>query len=104
MVVEIWDLVRVERNARGVEERNIWDFDLVEFKEWMKRKFDLVMFSEAWIGRWDLFATEVYGDQYMWWVVPVVNDLMNLFEEPGVGTILKVPNVFDVLEFLAFRR
>lgn len=104
MAVEIWDLVRVERNARGVEERNIWDFDLVEFKKWMKRKFDLVMFSEAWIGRWDLFAFEVYGDQYMWWVVPVVNDLMNLFEEPRVGVILKVPNVFDVLEFLAFRR
>lgn len=104
MAIEIWDTISVEVNARGIAERNIWSVDLVDVKKNIKRKYDLVMFSEAWIGRWDLFATEVYGDQYLWWVVPVVNDLMNLFKEPKEGTILKVPNVNDVLEFLAFRR
>lgn len=99
-MAEVWEKAPVEVNGLGVEERNIWNFDLVTLKKRILRGMQYVMFTEAWIGRWDLFAYEVYRDQYLWFVVPVINDVMNLFVDPAAGVILKVPHALDVIEWM----
>lgn len=99
-MAELWGKASVERNGLGVLERNIWNIDLVDLKRHIVRPVQYVMFTEAWIGRWDLFAHSLYNDVYFWWVVPVVNDVMNLFIDPPAGYVLKVPHALDVIEWL----
>lgn len=99
----IWNFFEVERNERGILERNIWKDDLVDVKKDVSGSYDLVMFTEAWIGRWDLFAYEVYGETELWWAVPVANDVMNVFVESSAGAILKVPKADRIIEWLRWR-
>lgn len=53
---------------------------------------------------WDNIAYEVYGTPYLWWVVALMNDVSNPFEELEVGSnikILRIENlqiVFDDLD------
>jgi len=99
---EFWDLMKVEENDRGVKEVNIWARSIAEIKGSIKRKVQKVMWTDAWIGRWDLLAWELYRNQYLWWVVPVVNDVFNPFIEPSAGVIVNVPDLMDVWEYIKF--
>lgn len=93
--MELWDLFPVEGG-----ERNLWMKNLAEFKKCIKRPVRYIMFTETWIGRWDLLAVELYGDPYLWWVVPAANDIMDLFSPELVGVTLVVPHAYDVWDFL----
>lgn len=98
---EVWSIFPVDR---GKGEVNIWSKDLVEFKKALKRGMGLWTMSEAYIGRWDLVANELYGDVYLWWVVPLANDVLDLFAPSLIGAFLRVPAYQDVWEWLAFQR
>jgi len=94
---EIWS-----KFPAGRGEVNIWARNLVDFKRSLKRREGLWVFTEAYIGRWDLVAYELYGDQYLWWVVPLANDIIDLFSSKLVGAFLKVPDFRDVWEWISF--
>jgi len=100
---EFWDLMEVEVNDRGEKEVNIWARGIADIKNAVKRRVARYMWNDSWIGRWDLFAYEVYKNQYLWWVVPVVNDILNPFVEPASGAIVEVPDLMDVWEYIKFR-
>ncbi len=97
---EIWSIFPVEK---GKGEVNIWSKDLVEFKKSLKRRMGLWTMTEAYVGRWDLVAEELYGDVYLWWVVPLVNDVLDLFEPSLIGAFLKVPAYQDIWEWMVFQ-
>ena len=42
---------------------------------------------EVW---WENIAYDLYGTPYLWWIVPLFNDVVNPFEEIESGTNLKV--------------
>lgn len=93
--MEIWSIFPKEGG-----DVNFLMKSLADMKKYIRREVKYIMFTEAWIGRWDLLATEVYGDPYLWWVIPVVNDIIDLFDPELVGAILKVPHAYDVWDFL----
>ena len=94
---EIWT-----KFPEGKGEVNIWARDLVDFKKAVRRGLNFWVFTEAYIGRWDLVADELYGDVYLWWAVPVVNDILDLFGGELAGQFLKVPQYMDVWEWVSF--
>ncbi len=97
---EIWDIFDVETNASGVQEVNIWAKSICGLKNSIKRPVQNIMWSDAWIGRWDLLADNVYGNVYLWWAVPVVNDVMNIFHDPSAGAVVSVPDRYDIWEYM----
>ena len=94
---EIWT-----KFPEGEGEVNIWARNLVDFKKTVNRGLNFWVFTEAYVGRWDLIADELYDDVYLWWVVPVVNDILDLFGSELVGQFLKVPQYADVWEWMNF--
>lgn len=95
--MELWD----KFPKTGVEV-NIWSRDLSDFKRFVRRVDRGVVFTEAYIGRWDLLASEVYGDPYLWWVLPLANDILDLFAPELVGEILGVPGRDVVWEWMNY--
>ncbi len=95
-MIELW-----EKFELGKGEVNIWGKDLTDFKKRLvvggEQGF---LFTEAYIGRWDLIANEVYGNPYYWWVIPLANDVMDLFDPEFVGQILRVPRADVIWEWL----
>jgi hypothetical protein len=43
--------------------------------------------SQVW---WENISYEIYGTPYLWWVIPLFNDVVNPFEEIEAGDNLKV--------------
>jgi hypothetical protein len=97
---ELWTIFPVDRSKGEV---NIWSKDLVEFKKAMKREVGLWTMTEAYVGRWDLVANELYGDVYLWWVIPLANDVLDLFGSELIGAFLRVPAYQDVWEWMVFQ-
>jgi hypothetical protein len=99
---EIWDIFKIEDNARGVREVNIWSKGIASVKRRVRREPTKIMWTDAWIGRWDLVADQIYKNSYLWWAIPVINDVMNVFIDPASSSILEIPHRFDIWEFLKF--
>ena len=105
MDMGLWDFAKKVKNDRGEVEKDIWSMELSEIKGIArKREVERIMFTEAWIGRWDLFSYKVYGSADLWWVVPAVNGITNPFVEPVVGVVVEVVHKYDVLEWLLWRK
>ena len=47
----------------------------------------------------DLIAKNVYGTEYLWWYLCLVNGIIDPFEELYVGLNLIVPDINDVYTF-----
>ncbi len=99
---EIWDIFSVETNAQGVQEVNIWAKSICGIKNCIKRPVQNIMWSDSWIGRWDLLADNLYGNVYLWWVVPVMNDVMNVFYNPSAGSVVNAPDRYDIWEYMQY--
>jgi len=97
---EVWSIFPVDKDKGEV---NIWSKNLVSFKKAVKRPQGLWVMTDAFIGRWDLVANDIYGDVYLWWVLPLANDIIDLFDPELTGVFFKVPAFEDVWEWLAFR-
>lgn len=39
---------------------------------------------------WDNISNEIYGTPYLWWIICIMNDVTNPFEELEEGDLLKV--------------
>lgn len=104
MAIDIWKTFPVKRNQRGVIEVDIWNGgSFSEFKRRIKRPYQLIRYTDAWIGRWDLISHEVYKDVSFWWAILAANGISNPFVEPKVGAVLRIPSINDILEWLHWR-
>jgi len=63
------------------------------FRAFKNRELDIRYFHtheldyEDW---WDYLAYQYYGTPYLWWVIPLVNNIENPFEMPEAGTNIKI--------------
>jgi hypothetical protein len=97
-VKELWEIF-----PRENDELNIWSKNISEFKKHIRRPTSIVLFTEAYVGRWDILANEIYQSPYLWWVIPVANDILDLLDPELVGSFLKVPHFLDVWEWMEWR-
>ena len=55
---------------------------------------------------WDNISTEAYDTPYLWWILPVINNITNPFESLTVGDEIKIlrytyiPQIFDDLSVI----
>ena len=47
----------------------------------------------------DMISKKVYGVEQFWWVICLVNNIVNPLLDIKVGTILKIPNKLDIYSF-----
>jgi hypothetical protein len=98
---EIWTVFPKDNEKKEV---NIWAKNLVDFKKAVRRPIKLWTMTEAYVGRWDLVAEELYRDVYLWWAVPLANDILDLFAPELIGMFLKVPSYQDIWEWEVFQK
>jgi len=47
----------------------------------------------------DMISYKAYGTVKFWWVVSMVNDIDDCFNDIVVGGLLKIPNILDIYAF-----
>lgn len=47
----------------------------------------------------DNISYNMYGTERYWWIICLVNGIMNPFDELVIGTVLKLPNIVDIEDF-----
>ena len=47
----------------------------------------------------DLISKKLYDTERYWWIICVVNNIMNPLLDIIPGNILKIPNLLDIYEF-----
>ena len=83
--------------VNGVEELDSLDSALSQFK--MKYKPAYYMITGEDIYRPDLISFKLYKTKEYWWVLLLINGIMNPFNDMYVGQVIKVPSMFDIYEF-----
>jgi len=76
-------------------------YGMCEFPDIDLTSYDRHTVVEADIGRIDLIAYKWYSDVRLWWVICVVNNIANVFEDLEVGQTLKIPKRSSVDSALA---
>jgi hypothetical protein len=47
----------------------------------------------------DNISFKVYGEERLWWVLCLVNQINNIAADMAVGTLITVPNMLDIYDF-----
>lgn len=50
-------------------------------------------------GQPDLISKKMYNTESYWWIICLVNNIMNPLLDIIEGEILKIPNLLDIYEF-----
>lgn len=50
--------------------------------------------------RIDAIAYKVYGSTFLWWVIALVNDIRNPFNQPEAGQVLRIPSQNRILAMM----
>ncbi len=79
------------------EELDFLDNSLSKFI--MNYEVDYYLVSEIDLMRPDMISYKNYGTVNYWWVICLVNNIFNPFNDLYVGQQLKIPNVQDIYEF-----
>lgn len=48
----------------------------------------------------DYIAYKFYGDESYWWILAIVNDVIDPLTEPSIGDVIRIPNFSNVLSAL----
>ena len=51
------------------------------------------------VGRPDLISFELYRTVKYWWIICLVNNIVNPFTDIVVGSILLIPHLADIYDF-----
>jgi hypothetical protein len=51
------------------------------------------------ISQPDLISKKMYNTERYWWIILVVNGIMNPLLDIVEGSIIKIPNILDIYEF-----
>ena len=51
------------------------------------------------VGQPDLISYRVYGTEYYWWIICIVNKIENPLEDMEEGTIIQAPDIRDIYNF-----
>lgn len=51
------------------------------------------------LGSFDLISKKAYGSEEYWWVICLVNDILDISSDIAIGDILTIPSILDVFDF-----
>lgn len=80
-------------------EVDLLDTAISTFKNYLTRQFSYAQFRPEYVGNLDLLAKETYGDEKLWWVIAITNDVTDPFDSSNTGLLLKLPDILDVYDF-----
>lgn len=65
----------------------------------MKYKPTYYRVTSADLMRPDMISYKAYGTVDFWWIIAVVNNIDDCFNDMAVGDLFKIPNILDVYAF-----
>lgn len=51
------------------------------------------------LGKPDLISMKMYNQEGYWWLICLVNGILNPFSDLEIGQILTIPNMMDIYDF-----
>jgi hypothetical protein len=85
-------------NINGLDEFDYLDNALSKFQ--MNYSTVPYTVTDTDLLRPDLISYSVYGTVDYWWIICYVNQIQNPFTDLVPGTVLTIPSLLDVFEFL----
>lgn len=82
----------------GVAEYDFLDNTLSNFK--LTKTPIYYMVNEADAMRPDMISFEMYNTVNYWWIICMVNGIMNPFTDIKVGKVLIIPSIFDIYTYV----
>jgi len=79
----------------GILEKDLVDNDWDLFE--IKRPMTFFTLGASYIQRPDLLSIKLYGKDNYWWILSKANpDIMDWWNDPKVGDVIKVPDIRDI--------
>ena len=74
-------------------------FDLTDYPE-IPLQHDDIQYAVTGVDRIDTLAAKFYGDEVLWWVIALANDMELLPRDLNVTDVLRIPSPRYVLQEL----
>lgn len=81
----------------SIEELDFLNNTISDFR--IKRRPMYYKVRQVDVGAFDLISKKAYGSEQYWWIICLVNDVVDIVESVSVGDILKIPNILDIYDF-----
>ncbi len=81
----------------GIEELDVLDNSLGEFKISYPVQYYRVNAED--IVAPDLISIKLYKTELYWWIIMLVNGIVDVFSDLYVGQLLVIPNILDIRNF-----
>ena len=82
----------------GINELDYLDNTLVNFSLRYEPEYYQVADGDS--MRYDNISFQFYNTPIYWWIICLVNNITNTFASLETGTVLKVPNILDIYDFV----
>ena len=82
-----------------VAENDLLQSGLPRIKEFIVAPVRYLELEVRHIGRLDLLSQEAYETPFLWWVIAIVNDLIDPFDSSKVNTLISIPSLEDIYNF-----
>lgn len=80
-----------------VNQLDFLSFKWLDFKQSIKNKnVDYFRITDEFVGRLDLVAHDFYGNVFLWWILALVNDVLDPINDISVGKVLIIPSIVDI--------
>ena len=83
--------------VNGIDQLDYLDGTPSSFK--VKRRCSYYRTDIHDVGRPDLISFEVYGTVRYWWIICIVNKIMDPLQGIAEGDLLKIPHILDIGDF-----
>lgn len=84
-------------NVNGIDELDFLDNTLINFK--VQRQALYYRVKDIDLKAPDLIAYKAYGQEQYWWIICLVNNIIDVSTELITGQVLIIPNILDVYDF-----
>ena len=82
-----------------VEEFDFLSNALTKLFSYITRPVGYAVMREDHVGNLDKLSFEQYGDEKLWWVIALVNGIIDPFNDDLVDQELEVPDLLDIFDF-----
>jgi len=88
----------------GVQELDLMDEALDGFKLEIKRQVEFYRVTDADLVRPDFISFKFYGNERFWWIIMVINDIIDIRADLVAGMLLQIPDVLDIYDYFKKKR
>jgi hypothetical protein len=86
-----------EVTVDGIKELDFLDNTLINFD--VRRPTLYYRVKDVDLRAPDLISYKAYGQEQYWWVICLVNNILDVSTDLTLGKVLVIPNILDVYDF-----